>query len=142
MQHMEIRPYHRESSQLSSHKSTQTDAFLFFAAQSCTATQRNTTIWPASLPDCASFFFLLSLTLKSAVSTNRRRDLFKCLSSCRGKKVLRALTKVEELLHGQRRGTELGEPLHFFRDAENGAVFHQKLGELHFGPLALFSDRQ
>lgn len=47
-----------------------------------------------------------------------------------------ALTKVQELLHGQRRRAELGEALHLFRGSEHGAVFHQKLRELHVGSLS------
>lgn len=47
-----------------------------------------------------------------------------------------ALTKVQELLHGQGRRAELGEALHLFRGSENGAVFHQKLGEFHIGSLS------
>lgn len=96
---------------------------------------------------------LLGQDLKSAVTVNKRRDCFKCLSSRmrRGGNERRpamtdrptdrpsggwALTKVQELLHGQGRRAELGEALHLFRGAENGAVFHQKLGELHFGSLS------
>lgn len=95
---------------------------------------------------------LLGQALKSAVTVNKRRDCFTCLSSRarRGGNERRpamtdrpaepsgawALTKVQELLHGQGRRAELGEALHLFRRAENGAVFHQKLGELHFGSLS------
>ena len=44
---------------------------------------------------------------------------------------LQTLTKVQELLHGQGRGGELGEPLHLFRYSTDGAIFQQKLSELH-----------
>lgn len=42
------------------------------------------------------------------------------------------LTKVNELFHGQRRRGELGKPLHLLRYPKDGAIFHQKLSELHF----------
>lgn len=42
------------------------------------------------------------------------------------------LTKVNELLHGQRGRGELGKPLHLFRYPQDGAVFQQKLSEPHF----------
>lgn len=46
------------------------------------------------------------------------------------------LTKVKELLHGQRRRGELGEPLHLPRYAQHRDVFQQKPSEPHFGPTA------
>ena len=42
------------------------------------------------------------------------------------------LTKVNELLHGQRGRGEFGKPLHLLRYPQDGAVFQQELPEPHF----------
>lgn len=49
--------------------------------------------------------------------------------------LLETLTKVKELFHGQGRRWKLRKPLHLFRYPEDGAIFQQKLSELHFSSL-------
>lgn len=46
------------------------------------------------------------------------------------------LTKVYELLHGQRRWRELCKPLHLLQYSADGAIFQQYLSELHFFSFA------
>lgn len=73
---------------------------------------------------------------KSAVTTKKEyamwgKDLSK--EQCPTEFILlKTLTKVNELLHGQGRRRKLRKPLHLLRYPKDGTIFQQKLSELHF----------